>query len=68
MVHVVEFVCVIVLITAFVTVKSLEVNVVQSMDSSPETRNEIADVLDVAETAESVRFGGVVSTGAGIVT
>lgn len=51
-----------------VVVKSLEVSVVQSMASLPVTRNEIAEVVDVVETAERVTVGGVVSAGAGIVT
>ena len=51
-----------------VAAKSLDVRVVQSIASFPVTRNEIADVFDVDETAERVRVGGVVSAGAGIVT
>ena len=53
---------------ALVAVKSLDVSVVQSIASFPMTRNEIADVFEVDETAERVRVGGVVSAGARIVT
>ena len=62
MVHVVELVCTMpVIAEMLVSVKSLDVSVVQSIASLPATVNEIVAEDDVAAERASVRVGGVVS-------